>query len=94
MPTQTEQSEQSQPRRPRRRWWVRLIKWVAIVFVALVLLIVLIVGGAVWILTPERLTPLVEHYASEYIDGRVEAKRIELTFWKTFPRLNLSLIHI
>lgn len=91
MPAQTEQSEQSQLRRPRRRWWVRLIKWVAIAFVALVLLIVLVVGAAVWILTPERLTPLVEHYASEYIDGRVKAKRIELTFWKTFPRLNVDV---
>lgn len=75
----------------RRNPWVRALKWVSGIFLSLIILLILLVSLAVWILTPERLTPLVEKYGTEYIDGEVKVKRVELTFWHTFPRLRLDV---
>lgn len=57
----------------------------------MILLLVLIMCSAAWILTPERLTPLVEKYGSEYLDADVKAGRVELTVWKSFPEIRLDI---
>lgn len=85
------QTKTPRRRRKRRPWWVRLLKWLGITIVTLVLLLFMLVGLAVWILTPERLTPLVEKYATEYLDGEMKVKRVELTYWSTFPNLYLDV---
>lgn len=80
------------PRRPRRkRPVVTALKWILGIAAGLVLLVVLVIGVAVWILTPERLTPIVSQYGSQMIDGEVKASRVELTYWSTFPRLQLDI---
>lgn len=77
--------------RRRRPWWVRLIKWTLGSVVAIVLLVALVIGVAVWILTPPRLTPIVERVATDYLDAEVKIGRVELTYWSTFPRLNVRV---
>lgn len=78
--------------KPRRKpLWRRIVKCIAIVLIVLVVLIGGVFSVALWYLTPERLTPLVNKYASEYLDAEVRAGRVELTFWSTFPRLNLDV---
>lgn len=79
------------PEKKRRPLWLRILKWCGITIASLILILIIAVGTAVWILTPERLTPLVEKYGTEYINGRVELKRAELTFWKTFPKLQVDV---
>ena len=79
------------PAKRRRNPWLRVLKWLGIMILSVVLLLIAVVGAAVWILTPERLTPIVEKYATEYIDGEVKIERVELTFWSTFPRLQLDV---
>lgn len=79
------------PAKRRRNPWLRVLKWLGIMILSVVLLLIAVVGAAVWILTPERLTPIVEKYATEYIDGEVKIDRVELTFWSTFPRLQLDV---
>jgi len=69
----------------------KALKWTVLTIISLLLLILLIVGIGVWILTPQRLTPIVQKYASEYIDGNVNVKRVELTYWSTFPHLKLEI---
>ena len=78
-------------KRKRRPLWWRIVKWIIIAVVVLALLIVLTIGTAVMILTPEKLTPLVEKYASEYLDADVKVARVELKYWSTFPRLELTV---
>jgi len=69
----------------------KIIKWLAITILSILLLVAAVIGIAVWILTPERLTPLVEHYASEYLDAEVAVKRVELTYWSSFPKLTVEV---
>lgn len=75
----------------RKPLWRRIIKWILWIVVCLLLLLTLLIGSALLYLTPERLTPLVNEYASEYLDAEVNAHRVELTFWSTFPRFEVSV---
>ncbi len=69
----------------------KLFKTLAILFISLLALLLLAVGASVWILTPERLTPLVNDVASKQMNATLSSSRIELTFWKTFPRLTVEI---
>ena len=71
--------------------WKKILKRTGIAVGAVVLLLAAIITVALMYLTPARLTPLVNRYASEYLDADVNARRVELTFWSTFPRLNLQI---
>lgn len=75
----------------RRPLWKRLLKWTGITAGVLIGLFLLAASLIVWILTPAKLTPLVERHASEYLEADVKASRIELTFWSTFPKLTLDV---
>lgn len=70
---------------------LRIAKWIAGIAGGLVALVIIALTLVVWILTPERLTPLVEKYGSDYIDGELKVARVELTFWHTFPALHLDI---
>ena len=67
------------------------LKIAAIAVAAVAVIVVGLLTAMVVILSPGRLTPLVEKYSSEYIDGYLTAQRIELTFWNTFPRLSVDI---
>lgn len=54
-------------------------------------LLVITLCALVWVLTPERLTPLVNQIASESINANVHVKRAELTAWSTFPDLTVDI---
>ena len=75
----------------RRPWWVRVLKWLGISAAVIVALVLVVVTLVVWILSPAKLTPLVERHASEYLNADLRAERIELTFWHTFPHLTLDV---
>ncbi len=72
---------------PGKPLWKRLLKWLGITVGALAGLFVLVCALIVWILTPARLTPLVEEQAGKFIDGTLDIERVELTFWRSFPHL-------
>lgn len=85
-------NEDIHPASPRRKpVWKKVLKWLAIVVGAVIVLTGVAIAVALWYLTPERLTPLVNKYASEYLDAEFKADRIELTFWSTFPNLELKM---
>ncbi len=71
--------------------WRKLLKAAAWIVGVVLLLMVLTLGGIVWILTPQKLTPLIEKTANGYIDGRLDLSRAELTVWKTFPHLYIDI---
>ncbi len=58
---------------------------------SIILLITLLLGSIVWILTPERLTPIVEQCANEYLNADVNIGKVELSFWSTFPQLKVDV---
>ena len=73
------------------RLWRRVLKWILGIAVTAVVLIGLVLGAVVWILTPQKLTPLVERYASSYLDADVTVSRVELTVWSSFPQIRLDV---
>lgn len=71
--------------------WKRALKWFGVTAGTLAVLFVAICSLIVWILTPARLTPLVEEQAGKYINGKLDIEKVELTFWHTFPRMVLEV---
>ena len=78
----------------RRPLWVRILKWVGISVGCLVGLFLIICSLIVWILSPAKLTPLVEKHASEFLNADVKVERVELTFWSTFPELTVDVANL
>ena len=54
-------------------------------------LLVMALCLTVWILTPDRLTPIAERLANENLNADVKIKRMELTVWKTFPYMTIDV---
>ncbi len=86
-------TQDAKPDKPKKKSTVlrRIAKWSLGIILTLVVIVVLFASVVVWILTPERLTPLVAKYGSEYLIADVELDRAELTFWSTFPELRVDV---
>lgn len=70
----------------------RVFKWV--VRTLLSLFVLLVVGITVvfnFVLTSSRMTPFVEETANEYLNAEVQAGKIGLTFFSTFPDLGVKV---
>lgn len=75
----------------RKPLWRRVLKWIGITALSILGLLLVVLTVALWYLTPERLTPLVNRIASQELMAEVRASRVELTFWSTFPRLEVRV---
>ena len=69
----------------------KIAKVVALAILAVVLLLLAVITVAVNYLRPEKLTPIVERYANEYLNAEVGIDRIDISFWSTFPRFDLDV---
>ncbi|MEG0655859.1 MAG: AsmA family protein, partial [Mucinivorans sp.] len=69
--------------------WLKITLWVV---GSLLGVIFLVLGLALWLLTPERLTPIVNQYASEYLEADVKFEKIDVSIFSDFPHLALSLL--
>ena len=78
----------------RKPWWRRVMKCIAWTIGGLTCLLIIVMCLIAWILTPERLTPLVEKYGSEYLKADVKAERVELTVWSSFPSVRLDITNL
>lgn len=77
-----------QKKKSRGLWW-KIPLWT---ITGLVVTLFLAVTIALWILTPEKLTSLVNKHASEFLcDGEIRAGRVELTWWSSFPRFEIQV---
>lgn len=83
--------ELEKEQRRRRPWYRKLLKVLGWTLASLITLLIIVMCLIVWILTPERLTPLVNKYASEYLKADVKAERVELTLWKSFPEVRIDV---
>ncbi|MDE6527574.1 MAG: hypothetical protein K2L78_00820, partial [Muribaculaceae bacterium] len=82
---------EAESQKRRRPLWLRVLKWLGVTIAVVAGLLLAVCSLAVWILTPPRLTPLVERQASKYLKADVDLGRVELTFWKTFPKLTVDV---
>lgn len=73
---------------------LKTIKIIGITAVTLILVAVIACSSILWLLAPERLTLIAEKVASENLNADVSIGRAELTFWKTFPQLNIDLQNV
>ena len=80
------------PKGPGRRNILALtLKIVGWTFFGLLMLVGVALAIGLSYLKPERLTPLIESQASSMMNARVDLDRAELSFFSTFPRLQVEL---
>lgn len=90
--TEIKKTPEEKTPEPGTPFWKRLLKWIGVTAAVLVGLFVLVCTLIVWILTPPRLTPLVEEQAGKLLDGgKLDIEKVELTFWHTFPHLMVEV---
>ena len=68
----------------------KVLKIFSISLASLLFLIVVVIVIALWfVLTPEKLTPIVRKQLPQYINCQSEISNVELTFFRTFPHFGL-----
>lgn len=81
--------EKTKKKLPRWRKALR-ITWISLL--SLILLVSAAVAVVVnFVLTPEKVTPLVEKIANEQLNADVHIGSVDLTFFSTYPRVELSV---
>ena len=89
---ETTDTTQQQTPKPRKSVVKRIFKVLGWTIVSLLLLIVIALASVVWILSPERLTPIVNDVANKFVNNsQVNVERVELTFWRSFPQLRVDI---
>lgn len=77
---------------PRRRSpWRRAAIVTAWVTGSLILLLGIAAGVMTYMLTPRRLTPIVNRELSKYLAADVTTYNVRFTFWSSFPHLHIEM---
>ena len=79
------------PVRPPRRVGRRVAKISLVALASLILLAGLVLGGVALVLTPARLTPLVNEYASRVLNARIGFDTVSLSLVRHFPNVGVRL---
>ena len=89
---ETKVTQPQQKSNPRKSIVKKLFKVIGWTIASLLLLIVIALASVVWILSPERLTPIVNDVANKFVNNsQVDVERVELTFWSSFPHLRVDI---
>ncbi len=71
---------------------MRILKKIGIGLLGFVLVVFLGAAIAVWyVFTPEKLTPIVNEQAKEYLSCKTNIEKVEPTFFSTFPYFGLEI---
>ncbi|MDE6371671.1 MAG: hypothetical protein K2K92_09310, partial [Duncaniella sp.] len=71
--------------------WVRILKILGWAIIGIIIVITAAITVAVNYLQPEKLTPIVEHIANDNLNADVTLKRVEISFWSSFPRFDADI---
>lgn len=70
----------------------RIVRWTLFSLLGLVALLTVAIGIVLHvILSPQKLTPIAEQAAAEYLHAEARFGKIELTFFSTFPDVGLEM---
>ena len=71
---------------------IKISKIVAKTLVSIIFLLAVTIGIVFqFVLTPEKITPMVVQAINKNLDAELSIDAIELTFFKTFPNFKLEL---
>ncbi|MDL2239277.1 AsmA family protein [Bacteroidales bacterium OttesenSCG-928-K03] len=70
----------------------KALKITGITLLSIIGVLLIVVGIALWlVLTPKRITPIVHNQVEKFITAKTELGKIELTLFKTFPKVGLKI---
>lgn len=70
----------------------KTIKYILISILTICVLTIITIAIAInFVFTPEKLTPIVNKIAADYINSKVDIKKVDLTFFNTFPNFSIVI---
>lgn len=73
----------------------KVLKIAGITLASIILLVAIAVAVVVWfVFTPEKLTPIVQEQANQYLQCKTEIEEVELTFFSTFPNFGIKIHNV
>lgn len=69
--------------------WIKITLWTLGSVLGLIIIVLCV---ALWLLTPDRLTPMVNKYASQYLMADVNFQRVEVSLFENFPDISIHII--
>ena len=70
----------------------RVVKIILVSLVSLTLLAICVVGIALnYLVTPERVTPIINHEVSQYLDGEASIGKVDITPFSSFPDVSITI---
>jgi hypothetical protein len=88
-------ASENKTKKPRRKGLFRVLKVAALTVFGVLLFVYGLLAVTVSILTPERLTPLVERIATASLqDAEVHIDKVELSMRKQFPFLSAEIVNL
>ncbi len=74
---------------------MQILKKIGLSLLGLVLVLLITITIALWyVFTPEKLTPIVNDQAKEYLSCQTNIEKVEPTFFSSFPNFGLELTNI
>ena len=70
----------------------KTIKWLIISFSAVVGLAVILFVLFLFLLTPKRLTPVVNKYCTEFLNAKVSFDTVHVSLFEEFPKVSIKLV--
>ncbi|BAX81738.1 AsmA-like C-terminal region-containing protein [Labilibaculum antarcticum] len=74
---------------------MRIVKKLGITLLVLVFVVIIAAAIGLWyVFTPEKLTPIVNNQAKEYLDCTTSIEKVEPTFFSTYPFFGMELTNL
>jgi len=70
----------------------KFFKWLTISLSTIIIIIVIAVSLFFYFLSPARLTPIVNRFATEYLDAKVNFDSVKVSIFAEFPKLSVTLV--
>ena len=74
---QESRKPESKEKKPKRPLWARVLRILLFTILGILVVVIAVITVTVSYLKPERLTPLVEKYANEYLRADVTIGRMD-----------------
>lgn len=78
-------------KKAKRSIWRRIVKISLWVIGSLLALVALLLGVLLIMLSPSRLTPMVNDLASDYLNAEIHFDNIDVSLWRDFPRVSVGI---
>ena len=70
----------------------KILKWLIISLSSIIALAVIVFLLFLFLMTPKRLTPIINKYCTEFLDAKVSFDTVQVSLFEEFPKVSVKLV--